>query len=278
MVARETAISAASAPGGTGRGATGDIQVIGRCAQLLRLFSMSQRSIRASDAAAELHLQRSTVHRYLSSLANSGFLERDSDGGYRLGPLQVQLGTVALRSLRVLDVAGPYLQALADEADQTAVIAVWGGAGPVVAGVHEPSDRLVNVNVRIGSPLPLESAQSLVFLAFLADHSIEQRLLMQLPEVRRREINDRLQDIRRDGYVVSAAVMQGIRAIAVPIFEGTGKVCATVAIIDTTSALPETPPSGLVGALVNTAERLSRELGFTDALPFELLLPSAKTA
>jgi len=109
----------------------GDIQVIARCAQLLRLFSTSQRSLRVSDVGAEIGLQRTTVHRYLSSMANAGFLERDSEGFYSLGPLLVQLGTVALRGLRVLEIGGPCLQQLADEADETAVIAVWGGLGPV---------------------------------------------------------------------------------------------------------------------------------------------------
>jgi len=73
----------------------GDIQVIARSAQLLRLFSTTQRSLRVSDVGPESGLQRTTVHRYLSSMANAGLLERDNDGGYRLGPLLVQLGTVA---------------------------------------------------------------------------------------------------------------------------------------------------------------------------------------
>jgi DNA-binding IclR family transcriptional regulator len=265
-------------PSSSAAGATGDIQVVARCAQLLRLFSTSQRSIRISDAAAELRLQRSTVHRYLSSLTNAGFLERDPDGGYCLGPLQVQLGTIALRGLRVLDLAEPYLQELANDSDQTAVIAVWGGMGPVVAGVHEPRDRLVNLTVRIGSPLPIDAAQSQAFLAFLADRSIEERLLMQLPDMRRREIAGRLGDIRRDGYAVSAGVVQGVRAVAVPVFEGSGRICATIAVVGTLSSLSEPPASGLLQALAGTAERLSRELGFAAELPFESILQSIRTA
>jgi DNA-binding IclR family transcriptional regulator len=256
----------------------GDIQVIARCAQLLRLFSTSQRSLRVSDVGAEIGLQRTTVHRYLSSMANAGFLERDSEGFYSLGPLLVQLGTVALRGLRVLEIGGPCLQQLADEADETAVIAVWGGLGPVVARVHEPADRLVNISVRVGSPLPLEAAQSQVFLAFLSDRSAAQRLLAQLSGVHRREIQDRIEMVRQDGYIVSSQVVQGIRAVAAPVFDGHGEVCATVALLGTVNGIPGAARSGLVLALLRTAERLSRELGFAALLPFEPTLRSQENA
>jgi DNA-binding IclR family transcriptional regulator len=251
---------------------TGEIQVVTRCAQVLRLFSTSQRALRISDVAAELGLQRSTVHRYMSSLTKEGFLERDAEGLYRLGPLLVQLGTVALRGLRVLEIADPYVQALADEAHETSVLAVWGGLGPVVARVHEPADRLVSISVRVGSPLPIEAAQSQIFLAFLTDRTVEQRLLAQLPDVRRREVADQIHTVRRDGFIVSSEVVQGIRALAAPVFEGSGGICATVAVIGTVSGISQTPAPGLVTALLRTAERLSRELGFSAPLPFERLL------
>jgi DNA-binding IclR family transcriptional regulator len=258
------------------REGTGDIQVVDRCAQVLRLFSSQQRSLRVAEVAVELGLQRSTVHRYMSSLTKAGFLERDADGLFRLGPLLVQLGTVALRGLRVLEIADPYAQTLANEAGETVVLAVWGGLGPVVARVHESADRLVNISVRIGSPLPIEAAQSQVFLAFLGDPSVQQRLVSRLPEIRQRELRDQLETVRRDGFIVSSEVVQGVRALAAPIFEGSGEICATVAVIGTVSGISDPPPSGLVLAILSVAERLSRELGFAGRLPFEGLMSSNK--
>jgi DNA-binding IclR family transcriptional regulator len=262
--------------GSTVRTGTGDIQVVDRCAQVLRLFSSKQRSLRVADVAVELKLQRSTVHRYLASLTKAGFLERDSEGLYRLGPLLVQLGTIALRGLRVLEIADPYAQTLADAAGETVVIAVWGGLGPVVARVHEAVDRLVNISVRIGSALPIEAAQSQVFLAFLDDSAVEQRLLSRLPDIRRREIRDQVDAVRRDGFIVSSEVVQGVRALAAPIFEGSGAICATVAVIGTVSGISDPPPHGLVTAILQLAEQLSRELGYSGRLPFEDLITSRK--
>lgn len=259
-------------------GHSGDIQVIARAAQVLRLFGATQRSLRVADASAELGLQRTTTHRYLTSLSNAGFLERNGDGSYGLGPLLVQLGTVALRGLRVLEVGGPYLQQLADEADQTAVLAVWGGLGSVVARVHEPVDRLVNISVRVGSALPLEAAQSQVFLAFLSDASVEQRLLAQLPDVRRRQLRDQVRAVRRDGYVLSSQVVQGVRAIAAPVFDGHGEICATVAVLGTVNSIPEQGHPGILAALLRTTARLSRVLGWGGPLPYQHHLTADETA
>lgn len=258
--------------------ASGDIQVIARCAQLLRLFSTSQRSLRVSDVGPEVGLQRTTVHRYLSSMANAGFLERDDEGAYRLGPLLVQLGTVALHSLRVLEISGPRCQALADEAHETTVLAVWGGLGPVVARVHEATDRLVNINIRVGSPLPIDAAQSLVYMAFTRDESLAVRLLSRLSDPHRRQIMDQVQSVREVGYAINSQVVQGIRAIAAPVFDGHGQVCATVAVIGTVNSISDEPRSGVLLATARTALRLSQDLGWTGTLPFESLLPTTESA
>lgn len=255
----------------------GDIQVITRCAQLLRLFSATQRSLRVSDVSAETDLQRTTAHRYLSSMANAGFLERDSDGGYSMGPLLVQLGTVALRGLRVLEIAGPHCQALADDAHESSVVAVWGGLGPIVARVHEASDRLVNISVRVGSQLPLDAAQSLVFLAFMRDATAARQLMAQLPQPYRNDVLHQVDEVRAAGYAINSQVVQGIRAIAVPVFDAHGEVCATVALIGTVSSISDSERSGTLLAIARTGERLSRALGWTGRLPFEALLDSVES-
>jgi DNA-binding IclR family transcriptional regulator len=248
---------------GPGPGPAGDIQVVARCAAVLRLFSPEHRTVRVADMGAALGLQRTTVHRYATSMANAGFLERLPDGSYGLGPLMLQLGAVALRGVRVLDIADPALKQLANEAGQTAVVAVWSGHGAVVARVHEPADRAVNVSVRVGSALPLQAAQTQVFLAFMDDPDVRSRLMSQLPHEVRRETEARLVQIRQSGYAVSSQMLQGIRGLAAPVFDGHDEICATVAVIGTVSAIPDDEGSGVVAGLLATAQRLSRELGYS---------------
>jgi DNA-binding IclR family transcriptional regulator len=223
-------------------------------------------------------LQRTTAHRYLSSMANAGLLERDDEGAYRLGSLLVQLGTVALNGLRVLEVAGPRCQALANEAHETVVIAGWGGLGPVVAQEYEASDRLVNISIRVGRPLPLDAAQSLVYMAFSQDASLPGRLLASLSDAHRRQVMEQIEAVRRDGFAINSQVVQGIRAIAMPVFNGHGDVCATVAMIGTVTGIPDDPGAGVLLAIARTAQMLSHDLGWTGDLPFEALVDMSQSA
>jgi DNA-binding IclR family transcriptional regulator len=242
---------------------SGQIQVIRRCERILRMFSHAGTSVSPAAVAAELRLQRSTVHRYLSSLERAGLLERQIDGNYGIGSLVVQLGAAALANQIVLEAAGPYMRQLSDEARETVVMSVWRGRTPIVARVQEYSERLVHVSVRVGSPLPLDSAQAQVFLSFLHDRSVVARLLHRekaIPE----ELESSMMRIRLAGIAVNTRNIEGTRTIAVPVRQEDGDACATLAFVGTINAISSDPTSPMALALIETAAQLSRQLGWDE--------------
>jgi len=241
---------------------TPTIQVIGRCEEILRLFSPTRTTLRPSDLEVELGMQRSTAHRYLASMAASGFLDRMEDGSFGPGPLLVQVGTIALDSRRVLDLADPYLRRLSDAVKETCVLSLWGGHGPVVARVVEDLEKVVHVLVRIGATLDITSAQGRVFLAFLHDPSTVARVASRLEPERARELIDGLEQVRQDALAINATVVRGVRTIAAPILDRHGKIAAAMAVVGTMQTIPEDPQSGTVLALRETAGDLSRQLGW----------------
>jgi DNA-binding IclR family transcriptional regulator len=227
------------------------------------MFSHAGTSVSPSAVAAELRLQRSTVHRYLSSLERAGLLERQIDGNYGIGSLVVQLGAAALANQIVLEAAGPYMRQLSDEARETVVMSVWRGRSPIVARVQEYSERLVHVSVRVGSPLPLDSAQAQVFLSFLHDRSVVARLLHRekaIPE----ELESSMMRIRQAGIAVNTRNIEGTRTIAVPVRQEDGDACATLAFVGTINAISSDPDSPMALALIETAAQLSRQLGWDE--------------
>jgi DNA-binding IclR family transcriptional regulator len=239
-----------------------DIQVILRCAQILRQFEPGSR-LKLGPLASELGVGRSTMHRYLTSMANADLLERVNDSEYALGPLLTQLGTIALNSLHVVEAAAPIMRRLCEETQETVVLSVWGGLGPVVTRV-ETADKLIQVLVRVGSQLPLDAAQTQLFLAFLDDKRTAERLLALVPD-RRDELKSRVEQARR-GVVIFSGYIEGLRTVAVPILDGRG-IAASLAIIGTEAAIPEDPEAGLVRALRREGEHLSRQIGFTGVFP-----------
>jgi DNA-binding IclR family transcriptional regulator len=241
-----------------GRGSS--IQVIDRLARVLELFAVNGREMKVREVAAPLHLRRSTAHRYLSSLSRAGLLRTEGDGLYTLGPLLIQLGAAAVGGVQVVQLAENYLTQLAEEAQETAVLSLWSGDCPVVVRVREPHSKLVQLHIRLGAMLPLDSAQGHLFLAFDPDRQRVQQLLNHLPEGLRREIERGMGEARQHGVFVNSRVAEGIRAVAAPVFDHE-VIVGTIAFVGTLSSVPADPNSGLAEALKQAAQKLSRDLG-----------------
>ena len=241
-----------------GRGSA--IQVVDRLTLILELFAANGRQMRVREIADALRLQRSTTHRYLASLANAGFLRSDDGGSYSLGPLLIQLGAAAVAGSEVVNLAETYLHQLAEEAQETVVLSLWTGHCPVVVRVREPHNKLVQIHIRLGALLPLDSAQGHIFLAYNPDQVQAQRLLAQFPDNQRRELQRGIEEVRRTGAWINSRVAEGIRAVAVPVFDHE-IIVGTLALVGTLASIPSSLDSGLVQALKATAQRLSQDLG-----------------
>ena len=220
------------------------IQSVERAARMLGLFTVDEPRLMLSDLTARMGMSKATVHRYATALRNAGLL-RFTGGYYTLGPRVVELASAALAGLSVMKVAGPYLERLVAETGETAVLSVWDGEAPVVVRVDDNSSRLVRIIVASGSRLPLDSAQGQIFRAFMEPVGSD-------PEL------DRIREQRVAHY---AAVVDGIAALAAPVFQGE-EIVATIALVGTTSSIESEGP--MVTALRDAAENLSTELGFVE--------------
>ena len=218
-------------------------QSVERAARLLSLFSVDEPELSLAELTERLGTSKATAHRYATALRRSGLL-RLSAGGYTLGPRIVELAATALAGLRIVKVAGPYLERLVSEVNETAVLSIWDGEAPVVVRVDDNTDRLVRINVRTGSRLPLDSAQGKIFVAFLGET---------------RDVDaDR---VRETGLAFNARIVEGIAALAAPVFQG-DEIVAAMALVGTTPAIRDERDSLLARRLRETAGALSAELGF----------------
>jgi DNA-binding IclR family transcriptional regulator len=222
------------------------IQSVERAARMLGLFTVEEPQLTLGDLTARMGMSKATVHRYATALRNAGLL-RQHDGLYTLGPRVVELASAALAGLAVMRVAGPYLDRLVGETGETAVLSVWDGEAPVVVRVHDNTSRLVRIIVATGSRLPLDSAQGQVFRAFLdrEDRSAE------------------LERVRELRLAQHSAVVDGIAALAAPVFQG-AEIIATLALVGTTASIETALDAPMARALSAAARTLSTELGFVE--------------
>lgn len=240
---------------------SGDIQAVSRVGQILGLFSGENPTTTVAEAAERLGLNRSTTHRYFTSLVAAGLLERTREPSrFEPGGLLLQLGATALSRRKVLDVAPPFLRRLCQATHLTTVISLWGLSGPVVSRTEEDQSRAVLVTVRVGTQLGLQSAQSQVFLAYLSDQLRVERLLSTLPDSEREELEAELAQVRRTGVAVDYAADTGTTAVATGVFDEYG-ICATIALVGTARTLPADGNGPFREDLVATANLISERMG-----------------
>jgi DNA-binding IclR family transcriptional regulator len=185
--------------------------------------------IRADELSALLETPLSTIYRYLRTLADFGFVERQG-AGYRLGPRLIIGSGANVTTEELIRTADPVLHLLVEETGETAVIVRRVGLAAVC--LHEvPSTQPLRVTLAPGTSLPLgRGAFSKALLAFAPEDVLEElvgidgsaaassdgeRLRAELAEVVTSGV------ARSVGEVVSGSV-----ALAVPMFRQDGIVAA----------------------------------------------------
>lgn len=174
------------------------------------------------DLAAAVGLAPAKAHRYLVSLIAAGMAVQRGDGAYDLGPEAARLGLAAVARIDPVNRAADALPGLVAETGCTAMLSVWGPAGPTVVRWEKADPQLITA-LGVGAVLPpATSATGLVFLAWLPP-----RLLggLTAPQV---------DGVRRAGVArISGSYIPGLHALAAPVFDLTGGLAAVVTLVTT---------------------------------------------
>ena len=170
--------------------------------------------IRADELATLLETPLSTIYRYLRTLAEFGFVERQ-EGGYRLGPRLHISGGTTITSEELIRLAEPVLAMLAEETGETAVIARRVGTTAVC--LYEVQSRhALRVTWEPGTTLPLHVGA--VSKALLAYAPVDVKAAALEGVSHGRAISRELDAIERDGIARSdGEPFPGSVAMAVPV-------------------------------------------------------------
>jgi DNA-binding IclR family transcriptional regulator len=229
---------------------------------------------RAALTALAAHVGESPakVHRYLSSLVEEGLVAQDpATQQYLLGPEAIHIGVAAMRQADPLRAAEPALARLRSEQQVTAFLAVMGNKGPTIVRFEEPA-LPVTINVRIGSVLSLLfSATGRAFLGLLDDPGVleaaRQELDAATPAMRallpaRDPIGSLCREVRAQGLAsVHDVYLQGISAVAAPLRDHSGRVCAVLTALGASGGFDPAPGGAIAEAVRAQAEAASRVLG-----------------
>jgi DNA-binding IclR family transcriptional regulator len=190
-----------------------------------------------------------------------------------VGPAAIALGLVGLRTVDAVRCASSLLPRLRDEIDETALLALWTSAGPVLVRLEE-SSRPVFMNIRVGSVLPLlPTATGRVFAAFLPPERTQPlletehaRAVAGNPLYAPGAAERLLTEARDQGFAaVSGDMIPGVNAMAAPILDHKGRIAAVIGALGRTEELDVSPEGRAAAALKRTAGEISRRLGYSVA-------------
>lgn len=243
------------------------LRTVERAAEVLRQFSCDGPALGLQELARSLGLPRSTAHRLLRSMEAAGFLVYDPESRtYRLGLWLARLGEVAMASVELRTAARPYLQSLAAETGESALLLVVRGSSAVVIDVQESQSPL-RLTLPVGTPWPLHAgASNRVILAFLPAHEREEILRQPLDRITQRTITDpdrlrrELHWVRHRGFAYSVGELTpGVAAVAVPILAD-GRLLGGLAVAGPAARLTRGRVPGVVRRLQEAAAAIARNL------------------
>jgi DNA-binding IclR family transcriptional regulator len=243
--------------------------------RLLERLATSSDSIGVSELAREFAASKATVYRHLQTLVRHGFVHQESTTmRYAAGIKLFILGERLRERFEILPVAREDMARLREETGQPATLSALVENQVVVLEVLQ-GHAIVNFGTQPGTVLDLHaSAHGNVALAFgpkiLMEHCLSRSLKAWTPQTicSPSALQRAIAKVRARGWATAPnRVLQGVNGLAAPLFNHVGDYVGAVAIAGSIQYIPASPPQAQIRAVIQTAERISRKLGWNGRWP-----------
>ena len=225
----------------------GGIQSVDIGMAVLKALAEAKGPMSLKEIGAACAMAPSKAHRYLHSLIAGGLVtQQRRSGKYDLGIFALRLGASAIRRIDVVNHISDHLDALVDQLQMSAHVAIWTDEGPIAVRWQRAPRSPVSPDV-LGSVFPLlRSATGHVFLSHLPERitqplvTAEIRAESELEGLARVDIAEIVRQVREQGYaMMEAAFVPQSVGIAAPVINWDEEICATVTIIARATRNPD---------------------------------------
>jgi DNA-binding IclR family transcriptional regulator len=243
--------------------------------RLLQAVARMREPATLTEIAQRTDMSVSRAYRYLTSLAQTGFLQQDpATGKYDLGPAAIELGTAAMARVDAIRLASDAMRDLTGEIHLVSILCVWGSNGPTVIKWEQGQlDLAVRIREGLNLPVPITAAGRL-FMTYLPEKDLKPLLERDIrawnasAPARQKLSAKSLESLRAEVRKYGLARAIGLRtphtaALAAPVFEGSGRLSMTISILGVAGSYDTDYDGAPARALKAAAERLTRTLGGT---------------
>jgi IclR family pca regulon transcriptional regulator len=211
------------------------VQSLDRGLAVIRCFSSERPSLTLSEVAERTGLTRAAARRFLLTLQELGYVG-STGRQFSLRPRVLALGYAYLSSFSVAQIAQPHLEDLAEELHESCSVSVLDG-DDIVYVARASANRIMTIALTVGTRLPpYPTSMGRVLLAWLPPAEIDAilgrtslRKLTEQTVVDPDELKQILATVRAQGWAaVDQELEAGVRSVAVPIRDSSGKVVAAI--------------------------------------------------
>ena len=225
-----------------------------------------------TELALRLGMHRTTLFRFLVTLRERGYVERDADTDrYRLGVSVLTLATSLLNNLDLRRIARPILLELRDSTRELVHLAVmqqdW-----VVTVERIEGTRSLSLQTDVGDRRPAYcTASGKAMLARLPPAEVERILAAGMPRLTPRTITTpaamapELATTRERGYAIDDEERtEGIRCVAAPVFGHDGTAQGAISLAAPTLRFDWDRVATVGAEVARAAAEISHRLGYRE--------------
>jgi len=246
------------------------IQSLERAFEILELFKQSK-EMGISEISQGMGLSKSTVYGLVNTLVKYNYLEQDnSSKKYRLGMGLFEMGSLVESRLDIRSEAKPFCEELSKKYGLTVHLATHYEGEVVYIEKYDEPDYII-IYSQVGKRAPMTcTGVGKAMLAYLGEGYIKKYILNKPFAVKTEKsissekmLFDSLENVRRQGYAMDdEEIAQGLKCVAVPIFDKKGQVTAAISISGMTSRMNDKTVKEISRDMLKVSEEISARLGY----------------
>ncbi|MFC7395244.1 IclR family transcriptional regulator [Scopulibacillus cellulosilyticus] len=247
------------------------IKSVDKALTIIKIVSTRRDGFGVTELAEKLELNKSSIFRILATLTAHGFIEQDSETKkYRLGYQYLELSAKLLDSIDIRKEAMPFLRELEKITNEVIHLVIYSQKEAVYIEKLEGNETL-RMHSQVGKRAPMHcTSAGKTILAYLPKEEVlsivEQKGLPQHTKntiTNTEDLFKNLDEIKNKGYGIEQEENElGIRCVAAPIFNHTGKIAGAISISGPSIRMSEARISTLKDELMKVCNMLSTRLGY----------------
>ncbi len=223
------------------------VEAVERALAVLNAFGADRPRMTLGELAAATGFYKSTILRLAASLERFGYLIREDNGVFRLGPTLWRLGSIYRAGFNLGGVIRPELHRLVEATGETASFYIRQSESRVCLFRHN-SPHAARHHLDEGAELPLNAGASAHVLIAYTDGK-----------------GSKARTVQQRGYCVSLGERDPqVAAVAVPVFDLAGQFRGALAVSGLTGRFREQERRAALAQLSASADRLRSTLPASD--------------